>query len=82
MTRPKKTRKKKAIDKSQGKKLLLGISIAGGLMVALIGVLLVFILKPSGVPDLPEAEEAIGKDVPIPYEETYVAPRANYPSTG
>lgn len=74
MTKPKKIGKKRTTKKRQGKNLLLGISVAGGLIVALTGVLLVFILKPAKVTDRPETDDVIGNDAPISYEETYLPP--------
>lgn len=74
MTKPKKIEKKRTTKKRQGKHLLLGVSVAGGLIVALTGVLLVFILKPSKVTDRPETDDVIGNDAPISYEETYLPP--------
>ncbi|MEN8142111.1 MAG: divergent polysaccharide deacetylase family protein [Thermodesulfobacteriota bacterium] len=74
MARPKKSGKKRAAGKRRNKKLLLAMSVAGGLIVAVTGVLLIYILKPAEVPDLPESEDVISKEVVIPYEETYSSP--------
>lgn len=76
MARAKKTRKKRGGGKRPGKKLLLTLSVAGGLLVALTGVLLIFILKPADLPDQSVTEDIIGSDAVIPYEEIYPPPEA------